>query len=644
MTKKENLAPFKDYLLGLGVELKKHKICLSEKEESEQLMLLYAYYKYFNANSVDIPELLAGDCYGKGRTIGIYVDIDSDNDDIDIILPICCQDKEIFFRGIEKDVEQIVDSIYDDVRRPRKVEKFLEEKEINIKSQKVKVKIKIITNVNLSNKIRNDLRYKLSTLPNEHEVEHEIVIGREILDTIINIEDPKQFVDEGEIEIDNKNNYLVFGKEHSIIVNLSAKSLQELYLKCFTKGLFSQNLRCYIKAPRIDSDIVQSIQNNNDIFWYLNNGIIIICDDYKLTNNKIKLKKFSIINGGQTTYLIGNTDFEKDFYLQCKIVKNAKTKDDEKLDFIAAVAKASNSQKPIKDNDLIANRTEQRMLQKQLDEIGIFCRIKRGEKPNKLKFKENWQDTNNEELAQYLASFMYLMPGTARNSKTKLFKPKNYNLIFGSDKKYNSLLIKDLLKIKCAYKTYDNKVSKSDYPEDEHKIKLVKYGTHLTVALIGVISKLYYNEYYKHKVLNYSTLEDQHNYLAQFDISHPIFRSDVEGKELYSLFELLYSKFYLKGYVDYRKGMTNNDYSNFSKQDSNFVRWIMKYILNDIKSGEIKNIFANFAEIAYKPSQNDLNNNEHLVYKYRNTNNTKAIKKQDELYAELRVITDNSRK
>ena len=44
-------------------------------------------------------------------------------------------------------------------------------------------------------------------------------------------------------------------------------------------------------------------------------------DDFTIDGNTITIKNFSIINGGQTTKLIGETDFSTDFFVQCKIIK-----------------------------------------------------------------------------------------------------------------------------------------------------------------------------------------------------------------------------------------------------------------------------------------------------------------------------------
>src|SRR5574344_896160 len=122
------------------------------------------------------------------------------------------------------------------------------------------------------------------------------------------------------------------------------------------------NLRYYTKNQGIDDKIEDSIYFHPNDFWYLNNGIIVVCDDYSVAGNEVKLQNFSIVNGGQTTRMIGEIPFNDDFYLVCKIIKSTFNNSEEKNKFIARVAEASNTQKPIKAKDIIANRVEQRNL------------------------------------------------------------------------------------------------------------------------------------------------------------------------------------------------------------------------------------------------------------------------------------------
>lgn len=180
------------------------------------------------------------------------------------------------------------------------------------------------------------------------------------------------------------DNCLTYNDQQAAIVNISAFSLNELFIK-YGNNLLAQNLRYYFKSKSIDEQIKNTIINEPTSFWYRNNGITVICDDFNMTSaTRIKLNNFSIINGGQTTTLIGkskNIDRNHDFYLTCKIIKNPGSTDAEKSDFVLRIAQATNSQKPISPSDLKANLPEQISLSKSFMNLGIQYTIKKGEKP-----------------------------------------------------------------------------------------------------------------------------------------------------------------------------------------------------------------------------------------------------------------------
>lgn len=154
------------------------------------------------------------------------------------------------------------------------------------------------------------------------------------------IDSGKLLVDFDKLEIDRPNNCLQY--EESVIVNISAQSLQDLQNRR-RNGLLGMNLRYYVRQKAVDEGIQYTIQKDPQNFWYKNNGIIIICDDYELDGRILKLYNFSIVNGGQTTNRIGRMDIEKDFYLHCKVVKRKGTTTPEKDKFSNNIAEASNS-------------------------------------------------------------------------------------------------------------------------------------------------------------------------------------------------------------------------------------------------------------------------------------------------------------
>ena len=51
----------------------------------------------------------------------------------------------------------------------------------------------------------------------------------------------------------------------------------------------------YEEVAEIDEKIEDSIIYDHENFWFLNNGITIVCDDFKFVDNEIHLTHFSIL-------------------------------------------------------------------------------------------------------------------------------------------------------------------------------------------------------------------------------------------------------------------------------------------------------------------------------------------------------------
>ncbi len=595
--------------------------------DTEKLLYLYAYYHYFNADSSKISDIIQGNIYysdAPDRITGIYLDQDSDNGDVDVVISVYSYNNSFDFPAILKifkDAESAVCAAQERKSSVRKeLSSILNDDEYKISPTRP-LKIRLITNYNtktVGNK--RAITNALQAMKPEHEyVTYHISFGLDIEYEIMEIENPKEYVDEAIIKLDAPNNFMHFGAEESLIVNISALSLKNLYEQYGYRGLFAQNLRYYVKNAKIDGNIIESIQEHSENFWYYNNGVILICDDYLIEGDSILVQNFSIINGGQTTKLIGETEFAQDFYIQCKIIKNKYESADDRLEFIANVAEASNTQKPIKNKDLIANRIEQRLLKKQLADAGIYCQIKRGEKVNKKLYPAAWQNTTNEELGQFLLSFVYQKPGTARGSKASICGNKErYNLLF--NKKYNSGFLGDLLKIKAFYKLWANQIKKTDDGSDTYKVGLVNNGMFFMAAIIGVVCKIYY----RHNVIDQITTsvmsEQKLEVVAQHDIDHPFFRLDLEKKEqFFALFEYCYTKFYRPGY-EFLKSFKEkyNNYSNFTKINNNYTTYVFRQIEFEYRHGIPADDMAFLGTILYAASKEDILRNEALLEKYVN--------------------------
>ena len=232
------------------------------------------------------------------------------------------------------------------------------------------------------------------------------------------------------------------------------------------------------------------------------------------------------------------------------------------------IAVFANSQKPIKPRDLKANTPEQRNLQRQLKEAGVFMAIKRGEKPL-ISTVYDWQETTNEELGQILLAGLYQMPGSARSQKSSIFK-KNYPMIFKRDLPYLTNYLIDLLKLY-------NYVMSIDYKQ--LNLFGLKAGVFANSKLfiISCLCRLLSDE--KGTPLNHAIF--RLNSSITPDNSTKILH--VESKSKLDSMVLKIIDILVEGYYEIKeKEYPNETYplSNFTKLDSNYE----KYVIPKLKS------------------------------------------------------------
>lgn len=296
----------------------------------------------------------------------------------------------------------------------------------------------------------------------------------------------KLCVDFDKLKIDDKNNYLKY--EDSIIVNISALSLQNLQNRR-RNGLLGMNLRYYVRQKAVDTGIAKTIQKEPENFWYKNNGILIICDDYDLDGNELKLFNFSIINGGQTTNRIGKLDIEKDFYLQCKVVKSKGHTQQSKDKFTLDIAEATNAQKPIKKADLKANTPEQMRLKERLNQYHVYYITKKGDKAPK-QYNEPYQVITLETVGKLSLAATLQMPGSSRSNSQRMYNDEYYYSIFGPEAKAG--VIADLLKISYYYEDFVKHHIKDKGYDERTVLPMLKNGRTFQFACITFLCKIIY--------------------------------------------------------------------------------------------------------------------------------------------------------
>ena len=417
--------------------------------------------------------------------------------------------------------------------------------------------------------------------------------GNEIESKVLSVDNGNTCVPYGELKLDRANNVLKYD-ENAAIFSIKAYSLKYLYAQYSNNGLFGYNLREHISEKKVDSAIDRTINYSKDDFWYLNNGITIGCSDFETSGNKLKLWDFSIINGAQTTYKIGNSskiNDDYDFSLVCKVVKSEESLNDE---FIRNISEASNSQKPIKQRDLRANSVEQQLLQQKAKDnkkYPLAIDIKRGIKPPNIKAIANkWQRITNEVLGQLIWACDYQKPGSARSAKADIFgKDKVYNSLFSLDKvrNYNYNTLYDLVRLSNYYDefkiSYSKELERKSVLEKDENLKrdirnkniMLQNAKLTTLAII----LFFYKVHFMHLDPNDDNIYKQN---LNSDLSLNYRGDDYESK-LNDLFDYIIDK--LANIYETKsisRGITSQ--SNFLKSDTYYSDLILPEFVKDYQS------------------------------------------------------------
>ncbi len=457
------------------------------------------------------------------------------------------------------------------------------------------------------NGIREDRIQKLLQEHGLDTINYEIQLyfAEDIVDEIKESESRRPTVENGKISIDEANNFLEYA-DNAAIVNVSAFSIKELYAKHNT-NLLSRNLRYFVKKRDIDMSINETINRRPETFWFKNNGLTIICDDFEISGKDVKLKNFSIVNGGQTTTLLHKSkeiNKEHDLYLPCKIIRTVGETEDEKNLFSLEIAKATNSQKAIKQIDLKANAPEQVRFGNAMRSAGIFYQTKRGEVIPK-DYKEEYKHTDLVEVGKLCLAGMFQLPGSSRSKPSTLYLEKYYNPIFNEDQSQVCSLVKELLYIDTYYKKafiqrFDKE--KEDSPFAAEIIPFAHNARTICIAFVAFASR-YYSKNIKTTDLK-TIFDNVHKEKAYDDFYYDILK-DINGvtplfpkrlfdnkdkydEILYKLFEIII----LSGrryYSSKKESDSTLNESNFLKSDRNYYA-ILKFDWDNIAS-KITDIF-----------------------------------------------------
>ena len=199
------------------------------------------------------------------------------------------------------------------------------------------------------------------------------------------------------------------------------------------------NVRYYKGNNDINRKIIDEYsKGNKSNFWILNNGINAVCEHFEVDGDKLTIKNFQIVNGGQTTMAqirIVN-DLTDEVQILMRLTKIGDTKRTSTIS--KAIAVSSNTQNAISARDLHSGDRIQIRIFKELDAAGIFYDKKDGEfnTVNKKKYlnpfgtSPRYLKIHNRDVGLDYLSFYLQLPISTWGRVKLVFSESFYGKIF----------------------------------------------------------------------------------------------------------------------------------------------------------------------------------------------------------------------
>ncbi|HYD69777.1 AIPR family protein [Azospirillum sp.] len=197
--------------------------------------------------------------------------------------------------------------------------------------------------------------------------------------------------------------------------------------------LFDENIRVFLGTKNdVNKSIIETaLGPEHQDFWYLNNGVTIVCQSFQcgtgIPNPYVQLENMQIVNGAQTSHALfevhkTDPDRVKDIYLLVRIYETRNA------EIVLKIAEATNTQTPIKSRDLRANHPIQRRLEKGFLALGYYYERKRGQ------YADNHADKRIDALRAGQTYLAYYLgePDRAKTQSDQIFGSM-YHLIFNDD-------------------------------------------------------------------------------------------------------------------------------------------------------------------------------------------------------------------
>lgn len=266
------------------------------------------------------------------------------------------------------------------------------------------------------------------------------ILGVSELTELMRSQDPRQAPVNERIEIIYSVNQPSVLKHtaqgaHGLVCTVKAGKISEI-VNAHT-NIFEKNLRRFLQYKGSVNQAIRATCTSEDesqYFWFLNNGITIICDRVDLNLDPdhpyVEVQNLQIINGCQTSSTLARCLQEgvlrEDTRVLVKIFQS------EDPDLIPKVILGTNSQNKITSRDLKANDNVQETLQQAFQEkFGLYVERRANEYANLGRDRRS-KIVSNEKIGQASLGLLHKRPSDARRRKYKIWGD-DYNRVFNEN-------------------------------------------------------------------------------------------------------------------------------------------------------------------------------------------------------------------
>jgi hypothetical protein len=277
------------------------------------------------------------------------------------------------------------------------------------------------------------------------------------------------------------------GETKAMICSTKGKDLAILSKIEPKDAIFDMNVRNFygIEKNPVNSDIFNTCTSGNgdpSLFWFLNNGITMVCEHFDFTNDPdhpmVDLKNVQIVNGCQTAVTLREA-YEKGL-LKDSVNVLLRIYETKNPSLTSRITLTTNNQNKIVGRDLKANDVIQSDIQKiMLDRFGYYYERKNREFPD-LPPDKKMKIVPNDKAGQAYLAIVGKKPSIARGFLGRIWD-QHYDEIF------KHATVEDLLLTYMIhnYCNWISKTIKKSEEIDEVQKGVATYGSYHIARVIG---------------------------------------------------------------------------------------------------------------------------------------------------------------